>query len=165
MSLKDESIALRNSVKSLLSDYKIKLDYALEEAREQEQILQSNEAATDKSENSVFQSAHDAYMKAQSDIAMFSNRIDLLNNYIFDYIPSNVITINTTVKFELVDYDGKFGKEFTMLLVPKGLGNAKLNLLDINSPIGKNIYKHVAGEIVPYKTLSGTKKVHIKEIY
>ena len=165
MNLKETSEKLRTSVKAQLSTYNDLLQKALNEEAAAIETLQSKECETDHTENSVYQKAHDAYMKAQADISRFSTRRDLLKRFNYDYIPSKNITINTTVNFELMDYTGTFPQEYTMLVVPAGLGNAKRNLLDVSSPVGKAIYKHIAGDIVPYTSLAGNKRIRIKEIY
>ena len=177
--LKNISTQLRESVKMQLEGYEKDLAQALDDEAKAVEKLQSKEAKGDTSENSTYQEAHDAYMKAQQDIATYSTRIDLLKQFDLSYTPSNVIDINTTVSFTLVDYEGKYSSEYIMLIVPAGLGNAERNLLDINSPIGKALYKHKVNrnvqypgtgnptdfETITYTSLSGVKKLELKEIY
>lgn len=165
MSLKEISEQLRNSVTQQKEEYLVLLERAEQDEAEAVDKLRSPEAQTDKSENAVFQAAHDAYMKAQSDIAKYSTRLDLLKEYNPDYIPVGVIKVNTTVTFEILTSTGNFPNTYTMLLVPEGLGNASKMLLDVSTPVGKAIIEHQAGDTVSYTALSGNQKIRIKEIF
>ena len=165
MSLKEDSERLRNSVLTLREKYQQLLDQALEDEADAVSRLRSKASETDRSENAVYQAAYKAYMKAQSDIALYTNKCNLIDNFNQEYKQSMTIGVKSTVSFSLNVNSDKFPKDYIMLVVPEGLGIASKNLLDITSPLGSAIYKHKAGDVVDYMSLSGIRQVHIKEIY
>lgn len=165
MDLKQRSEELRTMLLRSVEEYQQKLKTAIEDEERALKIIQSKESQTDRSENATFIAARDAAQLAQVDIAAYSTRLDLLRNFTYEYTPRGVITTNTTVLFEVLDNTGKFSKEYSMLVVAPGLGDASKSLLDLNAPLGKALCGKSANETVSYQSMTGWHNVRIKEIY
>ena len=75
---------------------------------------------------------------------------------------NNIIARRSTVLVELVDSSGA-AEQVTFTLVESKRADFKSGLLDENTPLGRALLGHQAGEIVPYP-IGDLKEVHILSV-
>lgn len=133
------------------------------EASIQQDILNSDQAQGDHSENAVYQSAKDALNLLNIELKNLNDKVlmyqDFVNmNSTFEHTDS--ISIGSTVRLRLVDDN----KEFTILLVPEGLGSAKIGAVSTISPVGAALLGKKEKDILIVKTISGDLTYTIEEV-
>lgn len=134
------------------------VDESIERERE---ILLSDAAKTDRSENAVYQIASDNYARLQVIKRDIMNKIDAYEHYQTEYVPSEYIAIGSTVKLELRET----GDIIYVKLVPADLGCARIGAITAQSPVGKAILGKYAGDTIRVITRRGELEYAIKEVF
>lgn len=159
----DEKLA-----KTAESWYKRAADIDKSIQKEQE-ILLSDAAKTDRSENAVYQIASDNYAHLQVSKRDIDNKIEAYRLYNVEYVPSEYITIGTTVKLKLISENGGAPsggqRDFYIKIVPPDLGVAIIGAISTNSPVGKAIRGKYKGDTFKVRTRKGEIEYLIEEVY
>lgn len=142
----------------------------IEEGIKQEQaILASDEAKTDRSENAVYQIAIDNFSRLQVSKRDIDNKIDAYNNYNIEYIPSEFITMGATVQLKLLSENGhapSISRTTRYIkLVPEDLGAAKIGAVSESSPVGRALRGKCKGDVFKVRTRKGEIEYMIEEVY
>ena len=135
------------------------------------QILQSSEAKTDRSENAVFQIAKDERDMKVGKQRSLQGKIDAYRQYTgeSDYVPTGVVKEGTTMEVTLLridntPYSGNKSK-LTVKLVPSGLSQSTVGLVEVTTAFGIGVLGRVAGDIVSITSRKGNIQFKIERIY
>lgn len=136
---------------------------------EEQKILASDAAKTDRSENAVFQIASDNYARLQISKRDIDNKIEAYNKYNVEYVPSDYITVGSTIALKLISENKRPPETGTQVyyikLVPADLGVAKIGAISTNSAVGRAIQGKYTGDIFKVKTRKGEIEYEILEVY
>lgn len=136
---------------------------------EEQKILTSDAAKTDRSENAVFQIASDNYARLQISKRDIDNKIEAYNKYNVEYVSSDYITVGSTVALELVSINKRppesTERVYYVKLVPADLGVAKIGAISTNSAVGRAIQGKYTGDSFKVKTRRGEVEYKILEVY
>lgn len=131
--------------------------------------LQSDELKTDRSENADYQIAADTYARLQVSKRDISNKIEAYERYNAEYIPSEYITIGTTVQLKLLSENGaptaREQRVFYVKLVPADLSAARIGAITEDSAVGKAIKGKYKGDTIKIHTRKGELEYIIEEVY
>lgn len=137
-------------------------------AREQE-ILMSDAAKTDRSENAVYQIAADNYARLQMSKRDIENKIDAYKTYNAEYVPCEYVTLGTTVEIDLISENGNTPdagiRTFYIKVVPAELGAARIGAISVNSSVGNAIKGKYKNDKFKIKSRKGEIEYLIKEVY
>lgn len=135
------------------------------------EILQSSEAKTDRSENAVFQIAKDERDMKVGKQRSLQGKIDAYRQYTgaSEYISTGVVKEGTTMEVTLLRIDntpylGNKSK-LTVKLVPAGLSQSVAGLVEVTTAFGIGVLGHVAGDIVSITSRKGNIQFKIERIY
>lgn len=166
MDLRAKGLEIDEKLKSEYYKWKAEAERLVKVIEAQNEILRSDEAKGDRSENAVFLNAVDIKEQSSSALRSFEERIALYDK-IFDtystasYTPTGTIKIGSVVNFEIVGEN----KEFIVKVVPRKAGAPLLGAIQENSPLGRELLGKRAGDIVSCLTERGVWKYNIKEVY
>lgn len=134
------------------------------EAAVQREILNSDQAQGDHSENAVYQSAKDALNLINIEIKNLNDKVAMyqdFNNTNTKYEHTGTIKIGSTVRL----YLHQDNRRFTILLVPPSLGSAKLGAVSVSCPVGSTLLGKKVSDVISVVTTSGTMIYTIEEVY
>lgn len=137
--------------------------------QKEQEILLSDAAKTDRSENAVYQIASDNYARLQVSKRDIDNKIEAYERYNREYVPSEYITIGTTVKLKILSENGQTPSRgqrvFYIKIVPSDLGVARIGAITENSAVGKAIRGKYNGDTFKVHTRKGEIEYLIEEVY
>lgn len=150
---------------------KRRLESDYEKLEEQKEILRSDEANTDRSENALFQIAKDKSEMYNQSITIVSKKIRAYDSYKeLVYVPNGTVQIGSVVHLIHQSTAGNpppanRPTEFRMKIVPTGLGNGRIGALSVDSECAKQLIGMCAGETFKIYTHVGPCVYYIKEVY
>lgn len=166
MTLKEHGIAIDTALQGEYNEWVERVKELNDVIAKQEEILRSDEAQGDRSENAVFQTAVDTkqealYMKStlESNIAKFE--MSFQDYKTSDHAPASFIKEGTVVRFIIMDNN----REFVVKLVPKQSAAPRKGAVSSTSPLGRALLNKRAGDIVECQTERGVWSYKIQEVY
>lgn len=157
--LQRESDRLEKVLAEAAADWNRQLKTVNDEIAEFEKILNEKEAKTDRSENATFQIASDGKSAKVAIKQMLTEKISAYENHKESYSPTGVVRVGSTVALS-TDSDSVVVK-----IVPKGLSDALIGLVDVESPVGKASVGKCAGATFAVKTRKGKIRYTIEGVY
>jgi transcription elongation GreA/GreB family factor len=167
--LKDISKEIDEKLAVEYQNWKAQAEEIDSDIAEEQKILASDEAQTDRSENAVYQIAKDRYAKLQISKRDVDNKIDAYDSYNIEYVPGDYITVGSTIKLTLLTENKKPTtrqyKEFFIKLVPEDLGSATIGAIPLSSAVGRALPGKYTGDKIKVQTRTGELEYLIEEVY
>lgn len=164
---KNFDVALDN----LVNQWRAELRQVENDIEKLNQILQSSEAKTDRSENAVFQIAKDERDMKVGKQRTLQGKIDAYKQYTgtADYIPTGVVKEGTTMEVTLLRIDNTAftGKNSRLIikLVPRGLSQSTEGLVEVTTAFGIGVLGHFEGDLITISARKGNVQYKIERIY
>lgn len=166
MDLRAKGLEIDEDLKSEYYGWKKEVERLEAIIEEQDNILRSDAAKGDRSENAVYQNAVETKQQSNLSKKIYEERIATYDNSFTQYstesyVPDGKIKIGSVVLFDIIGT----GKTFVVKIVPRKAGAPLKGAIQENSPLGRELIGKVAGDVASCLTERGTWNYNIREVY
>ena len=161
MNLIEESKRLASLLEASMIESQKQLDSVFEKLEAEREVAKEANKQGDRSENAEWQIAIDNIGRLSSTAARLQGKIDTYKSFSSGYVPCGIVSLGSTVKI----YDHAVGEELVILIVPKGLGNAKIGSVAVGTAVSNALMGKSAGTVVTVRAPAGDYTLTLKEVY
>ena len=128
-------------------------------------LLQETQMQTDTSENSAYSEAVNSRITAMMDLNLYKSKLAELESFSIVQNKQPTINIGGVVKLTLQNEIPNISfTEGIFLIVPRGMGNAGIGYLDVNSVVGRFILNRSGNFNINVSTPIGTLSYGVEQI-
>lgn len=166
MSLRDRGLEIDKELVRTREKWKTDIQELTKIIEEQDAILRSDEAQTDRSENAVYTNAVATKQEKDSQRKVYEERVAGFDKAYAEYCtenyqPEGKIKIGSVVSFKVTET----GREFIVKIVPRRSDAPLLGAISETSPVGRELMGKKQGDIAICRTERGIWKYNIQEVY
>lgn len=169
MTLKEASDKFENVMRDLIKSTEQELLDVNRRIDELNELLQTKEMNTDRSENASFQIATDERDVKVTVRSLLQKRIATFEAGIGNYTPTGFVTQGSTVELTVISIADKkpvnMKTSFIVKLVDHALSKADIGLVAVDSKVGSALLSHRAGDTIEVTAPKGLIKYRIERLY